>query len=170
MPREREATLASLNAAQHCVTSITEARAVRVSQIHAELPQAQFLTLNLLGGLLLGAFLLTDLHNEQLEAVLFGAIAGVATVFRAVLADLATPFEGVWSIEPARFAARELLEVVRAEIATNCVYLDHLGPDPSRTHSRPVLDGDGMDRPVNPPRAAFPCPALPATSGHGKHP
>ena len=111
------ATVAMLHAAQSAVTSVAEARALRVSQINADLPQAQFLTINLLGGLLLGSFLLTDLKNDQLEAVLFGAIAGVATVIKQVLGDLASPFAGSWSIEPARQAGRDLLQVIRHEIS-----------------------------------------------------
>ena len=111
------ATIAALTAAQQAVTAISEARALRVSQINADLPAAQFLTLNLLGGLLLGSFLLTDLKNDQLEAALFGAIAASATVIKQVLGDLASPFSGSWSIAPAHLAASDLLRVVREELA-----------------------------------------------------
>lgn len=110
------ATTAALNAAQQAVTAIFDARALRVSQTHADLPPTQFLVLNLLGGLLLGAFLLTDLQHEQLEALLFGAIAGVATVVKQVLGDLASPFKGEWSVAPARRAGAALLKAVRDEI------------------------------------------------------
>ena len=110
------ATFAALNAAQHALTSIAEARAVRVSQINADLPQVQFLTINMLGGLLLGSFLLTDLKNDQLEAALFGVIAGVATVLKQVLADLASPFSGSWSVGQAQKAGSDLLRVVKEEI------------------------------------------------------
>ena len=109
-------TLASLNAAQQAVSQICEARALRVSQINADLPPAQFLTLNLLGALLLGSFLLMDLKNDQLEAALFGAIVGAATVFKQVLGDLSAPTSGSWSVEPARQAGYDLLMLVRDEI------------------------------------------------------
>ena len=112
------ATVATLNAVHHSVTTICEARALRVSQINADLPPAQFLTLNVLGGLLLGSFLLSDLKNDQLEAALFGAIAGSAAIFKQILHDLAGPFSGSWSVEPARKSGGDLLAVVRHELVT----------------------------------------------------
>ena len=110
------ATIAALTAAQNSIDVICEARAMRVSQINADLPPAQFLTLNVLGGLLLGSFLLSDLKNDQLEAALFGALAGAAALFKCCINDLANPFTGSWSVEPARKAGKELLAVVREEI------------------------------------------------------
>jgi hypothetical protein len=61
------ATVASLNAAQHAATAVSDARALRVSQINADLPPAQFLTLTVLAMLLLGSFLLTDLKNDKAQ-------------------------------------------------------------------------------------------------------
>lgn len=111
------ATVASLNAAQHAATAVSDARALRVSQINADLPPAQFLTLTVLAMLLLGSFLLTDLKNDKLEAALFGAIAGAAALFKQVLLDLSSPFSGSWSVDPARQAAADLLQIVRSETA-----------------------------------------------------
>ena len=55
------AATTALQAAHTTVRDIDDARAVRVSNINADLPYAQWLTLNLLGGLLMSSFLLLDL-------------------------------------------------------------------------------------------------------------
>ena len=52
------AATTALQAAHTAVRDIDDARAVRVSNINADLPYAQWLTLNLLGGLLMSSFLL----------------------------------------------------------------------------------------------------------------
>ena len=54
------AATTALQAAHTAVRDIDDARAVRVSNINADLPYAQWLTLNLLGGLLMSSFLLLD--------------------------------------------------------------------------------------------------------------
>lgn len=91
----------ALIAAHTAVRDIDDARAVRVSNINADLPPAQWLTLNLLGGLLVVAFLLLDLQAPKLEATLFGAICAAACVFYLVIDDLGDPFEGNWSVTAA---------------------------------------------------------------------
>lgn len=92
---------ATLQAAHHALRDIDDARAVRVSNINADLPHAQWLTLNLLGLLLTSSFLLLDLQAPKLEACLFGAICATAQVFSYVIADLSDPFHGFWSVGAA---------------------------------------------------------------------
>jgi len=91
----------ALIAAHTAVRDIDDARAVRVSNINADLPPAQWVTLNLLGGLLVVSFLLLDLEAPKLEATLFGAICASAFVFVLVIHDLGNPFEGNWSVTAA---------------------------------------------------------------------
>jgi len=99
---------AAMQSAHMAVRDIDNARATRVSQINADLPNAQWLTLNLLGGLLLSSFLLLELHAPKLEALLFGALCATSTMFVYVIQDLADPFHGCWSVGPAEEAVADL--------------------------------------------------------------
>ena len=56
---------------------------------HAAL--AQWVTLNMLGGLLLGSFLLLDIGAPKLEATLFGSLCATSVAFRLVIDDLSNP-------------------------------------------------------------------------------
>ena len=111
------ATVATLSAAQQCIEVVFEARGLRVSQINADLPPAQFLTLNVVGFLVLGSFLLLELKNDNLEAGLFGAVTGAVAIFHRVLRDLACPFNGQWSVAAAQSSGDDLLALIDEEIA-----------------------------------------------------
>lgn len=106
---------AGLAAVHAVVRDIDNARAVRVSQIHADLPSAQWVSLNLLGALLLTSFLLLDLKHQMLEATLFGGLVAASALFYEVVTDLSNPFdfEEAWSVKPAALAVAALEEKIQ---------------------------------------------------------
>ena len=79
---------------------------MRVSQ-RTDLPPAQFLTLNVLGGLLLGSFLLWTAKNDQLEAAAAGALSARPPSSSVASTTWPTELSQAWSVEPARKAGKE---------------------------------------------------------------
>ena len=64
----------------------------------------------MLGGLLLGSFLLLDIGAPKLEALLFSVTTGSFVLINIFLDDLADPFGGSWNVDVAREELEELLE------------------------------------------------------------
>ena len=62
----------------------------------------QTITQRVISAVLLLGFVLVDLGSPTLEAVLFSTISGCFFLIASFLDDLANPFGGSWSCDPAK--------------------------------------------------------------------
>ena len=99
------------------VDRLIGARARRLSAIAAELPPVQTITQRVISAVLLLGFVLVDLGSPTLEAVLFSTISGCFFLIGSFLDDLANPFGGSWSVQPARDELQLLSDAIDKELA-----------------------------------------------------
>ena len=102
--------VAVLQLARVNVGRVYDARSRRFAAESAQLPTVQIVTQRLIAGVLLLGFVLVDLGAPKLEALLFGVLAATFFIISSFLADLADPFGGSWSVEPARHECLTLLD------------------------------------------------------------
>ena len=104
---------ALLRLASDSVGRVASARSRRVSAVTAKLPPVQTLTQRLIAFVLLLGFVLVDLGAPKLEALLFGTITGCFYLINSFLSDLAEPFGGSWSVDPARDEVESLARALK---------------------------------------------------------
>ena len=103
------------------VDRLIGARARRLSAIAAELPPVQTITQRVISAVLLLGFVLVDLGSPTLEAVLFSTISGCFFLIASFLDDLANPFGGSWSCDPAKEELTRLAEAIDRDLVGACV-------------------------------------------------
>ena len=84
--------------AARAVTSISQSRSRRISQIAAELPLIQTVAQRVITGVILSGFVLVDLGAPKLEALLFSVTTACFVLINIFLEDLryASRFTGLF--------------------------------------------------------------------------
>ena len=102
---------ATMGIASSSIARIDEERAKRLSAVSGQLPPVQTITQKIISSVILLGWLLVDFGVPKLEALLFAVIAGTFTLIQIFIDDLANPFGGIWSVEPAR---RKIIELSKS--------------------------------------------------------
>ena len=86
--RETIQSLELRRVAARAVTSISQSRSRRISQIAAELPLIQTVAQRVITGVILSGFVLVDLGAPKLEALLFAVTTACFVLINIFLQDL----------------------------------------------------------------------------------
>ncbi|KAG8465732.1 hypothetical protein KFE25_005302 [Diacronema lutheri] len=108
----RGTMLLHVEKALDAVHELGTARAERISHITAQLPMPHWWMLRIVALLTIFSFLLIELGCAQLDAAIFATVCGATLLVDHVIVDLADPFTGAWSVQPAVEAATAFLEAL----------------------------------------------------------